>query len=325
MPAFSRGLLFRPRCAFEPLRNPHIFSQVKSCQQPRSFTSSSTLQALKKSRPPSAVKQSAPTTKPASTPTKLPAAPRNATYQSYASTLAQKGHPTLLYVAPSHTAFLISSYSGAAFCFSYAAFNFWSSYLNPPPGLSTWVPIAFGAICVGMSAMGAWLMLGPSRIVRTITAIPKVPTVTTAAGKNTTASGTPELQIEIELRKMFPVPFFPARKLYIQPEQLVMDSQLVRPVDRRLSPAEVHAMRMQEEAERQKQLEYERSHILSAPFRHMSRAFYSLFKAIGRTWTREGFVKVGANGKMYKLDITGGWALDGGKALDRLATLKPKV
>jgi hypothetical protein len=41
--------------------------------------------------------------------------------------------------------------------------------------------------------------------------------------------------------------------------------------------------------------------------------------------TREGFLKLRVKGRIYKLDISSGWALDKGKAIDRLATLKPKV
>ncbi len=35
-------------------------------------------------------------------------------------------------------------------------------------------------------------------------------------------------------------------------------------------------------------------------------------------------MKVEVKGSSYKLDVTGGWALDGGRALDRLARIKPK-
>jgi len=78
-----------------------------------------------------------------------------------------------------------------------------------------------------------------------------------------------------------------------------------------------------EEERRARVLAYDREHIMTAPFRHASRAFYELFKAVGRTWTREGFVKLGVKGRKYKFDVTSGWALDGGRALDRLATLTP--
>jgi hypothetical protein len=168
-----------------------------------------------------------------------------------------------------------------------------------------------------MAALGGWLVLGASGLIRTITAIPKK---MDAVGKN------PELLIEIELRKMFPVPFFPARKILVKPEELALRAPLARPVDRSLSSQELREMRIQEEMEKKKQWEYEKSHIMTSPFRHASRALFALFKAIGRSWSREGFLKLQVQGRhTYKLDVSGGWALDGGRALDRLATLKLKL
>jgi hypothetical protein len=325
MSAFSRGLLFRPQCTFKPPRNLDVFNQVKSSQQLRSFSAGSTLQAAKKTRPQSAVKQSVLRNNQTSPLTKSTPLPKQPIYQSYASSLAQKGHPTLIYVAPSHTAFLISSYSAATFCFTYATYNIWFSAIHAPPDLATWVPIAFGAVCVGMSAMGTWLMLSPARVIRTITALPKTTSSIAATGKARPKSAQQELELEIELRKMLPLPFLRSRKIRVRPEDLVIRSPLIKPPDKRLTPAEVHAMRLQEEAEMKKALEYEQTHILSAPFRHMSRALFSVFKATARAWTREGFAKLSANGQTYKLDVSGGWALDGGRALDRLARLKPDI
>jgi hypothetical protein len=243
------------------------------------------------------------------------------TYQSYASTLAQKGRPTLLYVAPSHTAFLISSYTAAAFCFTYAGYHSYESTYNSPPDIAPWVTVTFGLVCLGMSAMGTWLMLSPTRLIRTITAIPKVLPVA-PVGRRVGRSAQPELELEIELRRIVALPFLKPRKIRVKPEGLVIRSELVKPMAKLQSPAEMREARLLEEAEKKKQLEYERSHIMTAPFRHLNRSLISLFRATARGFTREGFAKLNANGRVYKLDITGGWALDGGRALDRLATIK---
>ena len=174
--------------------------------------------------------------------------------------------------------------------------------------------------------MGTWLMLSPSRLIRTITAIPVTASrAAVAAGKTLPKRAPTDIELEIELRKMLPIPFLKPRTLRMKPEDLVIRSPLVAPAARSVSPAERLAMRQEEEAERKKALEYEQTHILSAPFRHMSKLSFSLFKATARAWTREGFAKLKANGQTYKLDVTGGWALDGGKAIDRLVTLKPEV
>jgi hypothetical protein len=326
MCSFSRGCFLAQQWAFRTPRTLRVFSISKSFQQPRAFSSGIVFQALKKARPLPALRRASPTNKPAFSPNKSPAlTPPPSIYQPFASTLAQKSHPTILYEAPSHTLFIVSSYAGAIFCFGYATFTFWSNYLHAPAGLSTWVPIAFSGICFLMAALGTWVLLGPSRLVRTITALPQTSTAATAAGTSLTRAVPPKLMIEVELRKMFPLPFFPARKIYARPDELVLRMPLA-PVDNKgLTPAEMRVARQQEEEETARLLAYERGHVMSAPFRHANRAFFNLFRAVGRTWTREGFLKLGVKGRIYKLDITGGWALDGGRAVDRLATIKPNL
>lgn len=171
------------------------------------------------------------------------------------------------------------------------------------------------------------MALNSANLIRSITAIP--PKATTGGdgvldprviGKG----GDQELQIEIILRKMFPMPFFPARKLYVKPEDIVLPQQIAAPLPN-LSREEMRAFRLEKEARRKEELEYERSHLLTSPFRHMNRAFFNAFKGIRRTWMRDGFVKVGVKGKIYKMDVHGGWALDGGKVLDRLVKVRHRL
>lgn len=217
--------------------------------------------------------------------------------------------------------FMIACYSGAGFCFSWAVINVWSNNLHPPEGVSPWVPLAFAGVAVLMAAFGTWLVLGPARIIKTITAIPKnIGDISNAVGK----AATPELQIEVELKKMFPLPFFPARKIYVKPEEIVLRHPLAQP-SKGLTAADVRAAQIEKEREKQKFLEWKNNHLLTLPFRQMSQGFFKLFKMVGRSWHREGFMKVVVGGASYKLDTTGGWALDGGRALDRIATLKPSI
>lgn len=242
----------------------------------------------------------------------MPAVTPAPTYRSYASQLATKQQPTLLYKAPSQTLFLISSYTGATFCLAYAAYNFQANTLSPPPGLATWVPVAFGGVCFLMAVLGGWLALGPARLIRTITARPSA-----------THPGT--LLLDVELRKMLPIPFFPARVISAAPEDVALDHRLWTPPPANLSAHERMLLRKEEEARRAEHLRYERERLLSAPFRHANRAFFNLFQAIARTWSRAGFLKLDVKGQVYKLDISGGWALDEGRALDRLVKVKPTL
>jgi hypothetical protein len=199
---------------------------------------------------------------------------------------------------------------------------FWSYYLNPPEGLPSWVPIAYGGVCFMMAGAGGYFLLGPAWIVKSITAMPH--SALKAAGAVAKGAAPEELKIEIELRRMFPLPFMPARKLYVKPEEIRLDHQLAR-VDAKPTAAQMKAIRLQEAEEARKALEYEQTHLLSKGPRMVSRGAFDLFKGIRRTWTKEGFAKIWIKGYRYKLDVSGGWALDGGRALDRLVTIKPNL
>ena len=165
-----------------------------------------------------------------------------------------------------------------------------------------------------MACFGGWLVLGPARLIKTITAIPSSKSLTKGSG----APGP--LAIEVELRKMFPVPFFPARKIVTSREDLTLNHRLYVPaVNSRQSAAERLEARRRMERE---QDEERAKSIWTAPFRHANKAFYDMFKAMSRAWTREGFLQLGIKGQSYKLDVSGGWALDEGKAIDRLVKLK---
>lgn len=133
MSAFSRGALFRHQCPF--------FHPPKNSQLIRSFTASPLLNAAKKnsglakkafksgnkvvrsskSASEQSVQVSLRTTPIVSRPSiSGTSSTAPSTYNSYQELLAKKSHPTLLYQAPSHTLFLISSYSASFFCFGYA-------------------------------------------------------------------------------------------------------------------------------------------------------------------------------------------------------------
>lgn len=325
MSAFSRGCL-RRQCTFNSPRILNYFQPINT-PYPRFFNTTSLLRAARKSP---AVRSKAPVPQKLSlTPTKSSPS-KSPVYTTFADTLATKPHPTPLYEAPSHTLFIICAYAGAATCFGYSIYNTYTVVLNPTPGLKQWVPIAFVGVAFFMSAAGTWLILSTSKIIRTITAIPKnTKQITRAINKNTPkASGKStesELQLEIVLRKMLPIPFFPARVIYATPSEILLPTRISPPPPASFSAAELRQMRIEDEARIKQEVEYERSHIMTSPFRQMSRIFHSVFKAIGKTWTGEGFMIMQVKGSRYRLDVSGGWAMDGGKALDRLVTINPTV
>ena len=265
-------------------------------------------------------------------------------YQSYAAKLAQSSSPTLLYLAPSHTLFITTAYAGAIFCLGYAGVNYIMVMYYPPEDLSAWIPYAYTGVCFMVSCLGGYLLMAPLNVIKSIRAIPSVakaaaPVAQTAAVKaaneaivskagkaavaqkvaeKPAAEGGRNIHLELELRRL--IPFLPAPKVMVKPEQCTLSMPLYYPIHN-LPPAQRQAMEQRLESLRKKQAEAEKQKsILLAPFRHASQAGYALMKATQRIWTREGFLelKAGNNQKAYKLDISGGWALDEGRSLDRL-------
>ncbi|PBP15638.1 hypothetical protein BUE80_DR013625 [Diplocarpon rosae] len=324
MSAFSRGLRLRNQCTFNASQAVR-FSPLKGCQQSQYFSSSNFLRAAKKARTSQpTIKTVLPKDKPSFTPVKASTAASPAVYRTYASTLAQKSRPTLLYEAPSHTKYMIACYGTAGFCFVYSVSCFWTNYIHVPPGISAWVPYAFAGVSFLMAALGGWLVLGPSRLVKSITAVPRG--FKKAQGSLAKRASAPELQIEIELKKMLPVPFFPAKKICVTPQEVTIPYRFVA-YDKRTSILEARELSRQQALEKQKLEEYYREHFLTFPIRRLGRAIskasFGMFTAMKKVWTREGMMMVEIRDQRYKVDITSGWALDRGKALDRLVKIKP--
>lgn len=93
----------------------------------------------------------------------------------------------------------------------------------------------------------------------------------------------------------------------------------------RLSPAQRLQIKREQEEAKQKALEIERTKIMTAPFRHASMALHTFFVSVRRTMTKESFAKLYIKNQKYKLDVSGGWALDAGKGVDRLIKIRREI
>ncbi len=235
--------------------------------------------------------------------------------------LAAKPSPTTLYEAPSQFWYRLSSYGAGAFCVTYALVNYMSVYPNPPPGLSWWVPHVYGVVMVFMVGIGGYFVMGTHGLVRAVRAIP-ASQAEQMAGKivRVRAAATP-LLLEIELSTA--VPFMPPRKKYVTPSEVVMPIRLSAAAHTEKPPPvgrELVAQRLAEAEKRKKKLEYDRAHLLSAPFRDLASGFRTAWAGIRRAFYRHDFAKFYVDGKMYSLDISSGWVHDRGRTLDRLVS-----
>ncbi|TQS38425.1 hypothetical protein Golomagni_01067 [Golovinomyces magnicellulatus] len=311
MSAFSQGNLLRQQLIFKRLGLLHL---PRRDFRPQLYSTASLLrQKAKICTSKINNKQKPSTTKPQKEYPNMPTinltAVRSnpATYQTYATTLALKSHSTLLYTAPSSSAYFISSYVAATFCFTYGVLSYWNNYLCAPPDIAAWIPYAFTGVSLATILFGIRFLRNPVRIIQSITGRPKI-----SNDKST-------LEIEIELKRMLPMPFLQPKVISVAPNEIFVPTYFARPLSSPLSKSELRAQRIEENLRRQAELEYERSHIMSAGIRHLWRAigtvFTTIFRATQRAFTQDNFLEMRIR--------DGGWALDKGKAIDRLVTVEP--
>lgn len=314
------------------------------------FTSSSRLlqqtvtrasrQAAKLASKPAAPKPSTTTTTQSAAPllssTASQAAGRATSPTSYAHQLAVKGR-TLLYESPSHFWFRAGCFSAGFFCISYTVYQYWTIILHPPEGLYWWIPHAFGVILVFMAGMGAFFIMGAGRIVRSIEAVPVSAVANKVLAAKAAEAQSPIL-VEVATRRI--APFLPAKKTLLLPEEVQLPFRMfgifgagaggyagqdAGPAGRPVSFAErVRAERAEREA-RIAARKHTMDHLMTAPFRDAAKAFGTAFGGIKRAFNREGFAKIKLGKQTYKLDVTGGWALDNGRAMDRLLRVRPNA
>lgn len=328
MSAFSRGFTVRALIFIPPKAQTHLRCTAQ------------TLRSLLRARliPLRRSFQTFPRQRAIANPSKHSPVPATTSPQvtSLAEQLAKKGAPTILYEAPSHFWFTVSSVSAGLFCMSWPVVNYWSLYVYPPPNLTWWVPHAFAVVCLVMAGMGTYFMMGPSQIIKTIRAVPATRALVSGGGKKgvaavATKAGAASTPIYLEIStRRFP-PFLPLKRTLAEPANVVMPGrmaallqhlEMVKAAAAAPTTRERVAQKRAEEERRRSDYLYDRSHILTAPFRHAGRAIAGAYREAARALIREGFAKVTVNGKEYKLDATGGWALENGRVLDRLVSVR---
>ncbi|KAK8138902.1 hypothetical protein PG984_002282 [Apiospora sp. TS-2023a] len=256
---------------------------------------------------------------------------------SYALRLAQNKHGATLFEAAPQRMFLASSYAAGFVCIGGAIVNLYYNVYNPPPGLGEWIPYAFSAVAVMLALLGTNFALMPAHVVRLIRVLPSAAAqAAAAAGKPGVAGARPgpvgaagssavsphKVQLEVLVRRLTPIPGFPLKKMVVEPNEIVMKTRLFHP--KKAEPTEIEKMRMGREWEKRKkeQMQYNKDHLMTAPFRDGAWAISQFFTAIRRGLTGEGFAPVEIKGGKYKLDIVKGYALEDGRALDRIVRIE---
>lgn len=253
-------------------------------------------------------------------PAALPSIPKkNQIYRSFPDTLALRQSPTLLYQASSHIGYLMGCYTLGGLCFAYSYINISTFYLHPPEEVWSAIPNFIGGLAVVMVGVGifflrrvSWSILGmkkirylqalkPARIVRTISAVPSLP-----------KSKTPRLLLRIEAAPMIP------RK---QPASITVplgDVTLLSPLyerDHKLAAVDAKDTRRRYETMR----ELNKTNIMTSPFRTFGFLLWKGFRGLKTLFSSEKFVFMSVKGSgVWKLNTNAAWALENGKAIDRL-------
>lgn len=174
--------------------------------------------------------------------------------------------------------------------------------------------------------MGAYFIMGTNKIVRSIEVFPSTSERIAKQLSKAKTSGQAPLYIEIKSQR--PVPFFPSKKMVHPLEEVQLPFRMQTMFDPKLAnkPLSLAEMVRKERAEierKKAEREHTMNNLLTAPFRDMGKAISYAFTGIKRSFSREGFANMKVGNKTYKLDVTGGWALDNGRAMDRLLPIRP--
>ncbi|KAI0388641.1 hypothetical protein F5Y17DRAFT_452079 [Xylariaceae sp. FL0594] len=222
----------------------------------------------------------------------------------FAQRLAMKGKPTTLYEGPPQGAFLFSSYFTALSCFAGAVVNSHLNVQNLPEGMSPWVGVGYTFISLMFAVLGTTFALRPAGIIRGIKLLPS-------------SGPTQPVMLEVAVRRQLPLPL-PLHRMRVAPEQFVMLNRMCMRPPAVQTEEEKVALRIEEAKKRKEDREYELNHLMTAPFRDARKAGFTLMENIQRGLTGEGFAPIYIKGVMYKVDVLGGYALEGGLVLDRI-------
>lgn len=228
--------------------------------------------------------------------------------------------------------FLFSSYTAGVTLFGGAAVNSIVNVFNLPEGVPEWVAFPFGFVSVMMAVVGARFAMTPAGVVQTIKVLPAVSSASAGPSKATpkplpsaTSAISPvspsRAQLEVMVRRTTPVPGLPLQRILCEPHEIIMKARMYNRPPPTLTPMEQAFADQKTAAQKQAEIEYEKTHIMTAPFRHGWWALKTFFVSIRQGLTGEGFAPIEVKGVKYKLDITDGYALDEGRALDRIVQI----
>ncbi|CAO1597894.1 hypothetical protein XANCAGTX0491_001685 [Xanthoria calcicola] len=247
--------------------------------------------------------------RPAPMASKPPGGPASSSYKSFNQSLADRSDPVLLYQAASHTIYMAGCYSIGLLIFGWIAHTTSLIHSWPPVKYGSYLKVGYSVMIAMAGGMATLFIIRPFRIIQTIQA---VPTTLSRSQKKS-------LHLQIESARMFPG---------IKPKTVsipVNDIQLSRPLFEERSSLNSSGILEARRGEAERLRKLRQGNYFLLPFRqlgfHLSKGVRGLKDAI----TQNPFIYLRAKGfnGSWKLDKETGWALEDGRAIDRI--LKSRV
>ena len=283
----------------------------------RPFATSQSCRAAARSQPKITIQPS--------TPSPGSAQPKGAAALSqyaFLKSLSSKPTPTTLYEAPSHFWFYFGCWTSGLSILAWTAVTGPGAVLQPD-GVPEWVGYVFGASYLLLGSMGLYLITKTPRIVASIRMLPApASTVSASALVGSAAAGSVTQAPRIEVRVKRMVPFMQPKVIVTSLQNTTLRSRFSLPTE---YVPELKRQQLQRiEVQRQQQLwRFDKENLLTMPFRRLWRGCASLFTGVKYAWTDMGFGMIKVDGKVYKVDVTRGFAHDGFRTLERLVPIEP--
>ncbi|KAF9874017.1 hypothetical protein CkaCkLH20_08389 [Colletotrichum karsti] len=318
-PLAARPLQQRLFTTCNPLLKSSKPAPKKTTLPPKKPTKTPSLlkSALNSTKPKPAIKTTSTPPPPPTTPTTPipPSLTTNPAAIPVIRTLLHNKTPTLLYESGSHLWMKISTWGAAAMFWGYGLVNygiFRDFVADRTEQLGPWVSYAFVAACVACTGFGSYFFRASHNIVRSIHAVPTAHLARAGALPRGVDPRTTPLLLEIRVKKLLPGP---AKKIFVRPEEVRIPFAVYQPASPFRSAEQISSAA---ERKRREEWEYDKKHMMTVPIRHAGRGLKEAWFGVQRALTKSGFMKMEAGGEKLKLDVASCWALDEGRALDRL-------
>ncbi|KAL8960713.1 MAG: hypothetical protein Q9193_002629 [Seirophora villosa] len=219
------------------------------------------------------------------------------------TTLASRSEPTLLYQGNSTTIYRLGCYTVGLLCFGWSLHAVYQMFFYPPSFMNRFLKSMYYGLCGLAVGMAALFLMRPYRVIQSIQALP------IASHK-----GTLTLHLKLESAPLLPG---------IRPRTVSVPAKFVTLSDRlyakKSGGVPLHLLELRSKRA-EKAMKLKHGNIMSLPIRQLGFHLWNGFQVLKEVFSNNQFIYLRAKGHYatWKLDNGAGWALDEGRAFDRV-------